>query len=83
MSTLMRDPVTWEGENAKEVPRDLRFPQGSHVTCDRAVITRQLLNESIDPYTRRPLTPAQLVPVPELKKRIDAWIAEQRQKKKK
>lgn len=53
------------------------------MTCDRAVITRQLLNESIDPYTRRPLTPAQLVPVPELKKRIDEWIAEQRQKKKK
>ncbi len=67
MSTLMRDPVTWEG---------------SHVTCDRAVITRQLLNEPIDPYTRRPLTAAQLVPVPELKKKIDEWIAQQRLQKK-
>lgn len=67
MSTLMRDPVTWEG---------------SHVTCDRAVITRQLLNEPIDPYTRRPLTAAQLVSVPDLKRRIDDWVTQQRAAKK-
>jgi ubiquitin conjugation factor E4 B len=62
MMSLMRDPVTWEG---------------SSIICDRIVITRQLLNEPIDPYTRRPLTADELVPVPELKKKIDAWVAEQ------
>lgn len=63
MATLMRDPVTWPG---------------THVVCDRAIITRQLLNEQIDPYTRQPLTPEMLVPLPELKARIEKWMAEQR-----
>lgn len=60
MATLMRDPVQW----------------GTDVVCDRAIITRQLLQDPIDPYTRQPLTPDMLVPVPELRTRIEAWMAE-------
>lgn len=47
----------------------------SDLGCVRRVIMRQLLNEEIDPFTRKPLTPAQLVPVTELKQKIDDWVA--------
>lgn len=70
MSTLMRDPVTWPQEHSK-------------IICDRKVIMRQLLNEEIDPFTRKPLTMGMLVPVPELRTKIEAWMQEQREKAKK
>lgn len=47
----------------------------SGVSMDRSSIERHLLTYSIDPYTRKPLTLAMLVPDVELKARIDEWVA--------
>lgn len=63
--TLMTDPVTSPSSGA---------------TYDRAVIRRHLLTDPRDPMTREPLSPRDLRPVPELKARIDAWVAAQRAK---
>lgn len=60
MCTLMRDPV--------------RLPSGSIV--DRATITRILMSDGIDPFTRCKMTIADVQPVPDLKARIDAWVAQ-------
>lgn len=60
MATLMRDPVT--------------LPSG--VDIDRATIKRHLLNGDYDPFNRSPLTMDQVVPNVELKKKVDAWVAE-------
>ena len=51
MQTLMRDPV--------------RVPSGSAI--DRPTITRHLLNDPTDPFTRQPMTLDDLVELPELK----------------
>jgi len=45
MGTLMEDPVI--------------LPSGHHV--DRSIITRHLLNSNTDPFSRQPMTEAQLV----------------------
>eukprot|EP00011_Vannellida_sp_DIVA3-517-6-12_P012934 CAMPEP_0114624314 /NCGR_PEP_ID=MMETSP0168-20121206/10704_1 /TAXON_ID=95228 ORGANISM="Vannella sp., Strain DIVA3 517/6/12" /NCGR_SAMPLE_ID=MMETSP0168 /ASSEMBLY_ACC=CAM_ASM_000044 /LENGTH=1097 /DNA_ID=CAMNT_0001835587 /DNA_START=53 /DNA_END=3343 /DNA_ORIENTATION=- len=58
MSELMKDPV--------------RLPSGN--VMDRAVIQRHLLSDATDPFTRAPLSPEDLVPVPELKEQIRAWL---------
>ncbi|KAI1301826.1 Ubiquitin conjugation factor E4 B [Halotydeus destructor] len=60
MDTLMEDPVV--------------LPSG-HVV-DRPTIARHLLNSPTDPFSRLPLTEAQLVPDTELKTRIAAWKQE-------
>lgn len=57
--TLMEDPV--------------ELPSGNVV--DRAVISRTLLSEAIDPFTRLPLTKEELKPLPELKQKIEEWKA--------
>ena len=60
MCTLMRDPV--------------RLPSGSIV--DRATITRILMSDGADPFTRVKMTIADATPVPDLRARIDAWVAQ-------
>ena len=57
MDTLMKEPV--------------RLPSG--IVVDRSVILRHLLNSSIDPFNRQPLTLDMLVPQPELQRRIEQW----------
>ncbi|KAJ3223435.1 hypothetical protein HK099_001159 [Clydaea vesicula] len=57
MSTLMQDPVV--------------LPSGN--VLDRSTITKQLLNNPIDPFNRQPMTVDDLVPDLELKARIDEW----------
>jgi len=55
---LMEDPV--------------RLPS-SRMTVDRSSILRHLLDVGMDPFTRTPLTPDQLVDDAELAARITAW----------
>ena len=62
LSTLMRDPV--------------KLPSGH--SCDRSIITRHLLSDETDPFSRQPLTADQLVPDDELRERISAWITERK-----
>lgn len=59
---LMQDPV--------------QLPSGN--ICERSSIAQQLLTDPRDPYSRQRCTEEDLVPQPELKAKIDAWIAEQR-----
>lgn len=49
---------------------------------DRHHIEQHLLNDQHDPFNRQPLTPDMLVPQPELQARIQAWVQERKQKKK-
>lgn len=62
---VMRDPV--------------RLPSGNVV--ERSSIAQQLLTDPRDPYSRQRCTEEDLVPLPELKARIEAWVAEQRSKR--
>jgi ubiquitin conjugation factor E4 B len=57
-AALMRDPV--------------RVPSGA--VCDRVTIRRHLMNQPSCPFTRQPLTEADLVADTELKTRIDEWL---------
>ena len=57
MDTLMEDPV--------------RLPSG--IIMDRPIIIRHLLNSNQDPFNRQILTVDMLVPVTELKQRIEEW----------
>ncbi|KAF7298968.1 U-box domain-containing protein [Mycena indigotica] len=66
MYHLMRDPVL--------------LPT-SRTIIDRSTIKSHLLSDSKDPFNRQPLSIDQIIPEPELKARIDAWVAEQRKKK--
>ena len=45
---------------------------------DRATITRHLLSDETDPFSRQRLTVEMLVPDDELKAQIDAWKAKVR-----
>ncbi|KAI0333659.1 ubiquitin conjugation factor E4 [Cubamyces sp. BRFM 1775] len=65
MYTLMRDPVT--------------LPS-SKVVVDRSTIKSHLLSDSKDPFNRMPLSMEDVVPNVELKQRIDAFLAERRNK---
>ncbi|KAF7314288.1 U-box domain-containing protein [Mycena kentingensis (nom. inval.)] len=66
MYHLMRDPVL--------------LPT-SKTIVDRATIKSHLLSDSKDPFNRQPLSIDQIIPDPELKARIEAWVAEQRAQK--
>jgi ubiquitin conjugation factor E4 B len=66
MFTVMRDPVC--------------LPS-SKTILDRATIKSHLLSDSKDPFNRAPLTIEEVVPVPELKARIQAFLIERRTKK--
>lgn len=63
MSSLMRNPV--------------RLPTSGNV-MDRAVISRILLSDKVDPFNRKLLTEDMLEEDVELKARIDGFIAEKR-----
>lgn len=62
LQTLMKDPV--------------RLPSGQRM--DRATITRHLLNDPCDPFTRQPLAEEQLEPDDDLRARIEEWVREKR-----
>ncbi|KAI0365724.1 ubiquitin conjugation factor E4 [Pilatotrama ljubarskyi] len=65
MYTLMRDPVT--------------LPS-SRVVVDRSTIKSHLLSDTKDPFNRMPLSMEDVIPNVELKQRIDAFLAERRNK---
>ncbi|KZT09134.1 uncharacterized protein LAESUDRAFT_801836 [Laetiporus sulphureus 93-53] len=65
MYTLMRDPVT--------------LPS-SHAVLDRSTIKSHLLSDAKDPFNRMPLSLEDVIPNVELKQRIDAFLAERRNK---
>jgi len=62
MCTLMEDPVNLGNDNI----------------VDRNSILQQLLNSGKNPYTMMPMTVDDLVPMPELKLKIENWLKEQR-----
>lgn len=66
MSTVMIDPVT--------------LPS-SRMTVDRQTIARHLLSDQTDPFNRSPLTMDKVKSNVDLKKKIEEWIAERKQKK--
>ncbi|KAJ8722101.1 hypothetical protein PYW08_004503 [Mythimna loreyi] len=63
MSTLMMDPV---------------ILPSSRTTVDRTTIARHLLSDQSDPFNRSPLSMDQVKSNTELKERIHAWIAQQK-----
>lgn len=63
MDTLMEDPV--------------QLPSG--IIMDRPIIIRHLLNSNQDPFNRQELTVDMLVPMTELKQRIEKWKLEKEQ----
>eukprot|EP01092_Planopodium_desertum_P011333 TRINITY_DN5160_c0_g2_i1.p1 TRINITY_DN5160_c0_g2~~TRINITY_DN5160_c0_g2_i1.p1 ORF type:complete len:247 (-),score=20.39 TRINITY_DN5160_c0_g2_i1:64-729(-) len=65
MSTLMTDPV---------------YLPTSNMTVDRKVISRHLLGNDTDPFTKKPLTLEMLKPDVELKAKIESWLAEAKSK---
>lgn len=66
MFTVMRDPVC--------------LPS-SKTILDRATIKSHLLSDSKDPFNRAPLKIEEVIPVPELKARIEAFLIERRTRK--
>lgn len=54
----------------------VQLPTKSKLVMDRAHIVRHLLSDQRDPTSREPLTPDMLIPLPELKARISAWVAQ-------
>jgi len=66
MGTLMKDPV--------------RLPTSGYV-LDRDTISRHLLTDQKDPFSRQPLTLEMLEPQPELRGQIEAWLAEAKAKR--
>lgn len=63
MYHIMRDPVL--------------LPT-SRTIVDRSTIKSHLLSDSKDPFNRMPLAIDQVIPEPELKMRIEAWVSERR-----
>jgi ubiquitin conjugation factor E4 B len=59
LCTIMKDPVL--------------LPTSNNIV-DRATIEQQLLNDPLDPFNRKPLTPKMLEPATDLKQRIKAWL---------
>ena len=72
MFTIMDDPVM--------------LPTSKNI-MDRGCIVRQLLTKEEDPFNRAPLKVSDLIPLPDLKQRIDEYraqkVAEAREKKSK
>ena len=65
LATLMEDPV---------------LLRTSSTVVDKATISQQMLNEAIDPFNRAPITQADIVPQPDLKAKIQAWLADAKTK---
>ncbi|KAJ3574715.1 hypothetical protein NP233_g1573 [Leucocoprinus birnbaumii] len=66
MFTLMRDPV--------QLP-------SSKAIIDRATIKSHLLSDTKDPFNRVPLKIEDVIPLPDLKAKIDAFLIERRDKR--
>eukprot|EP00051_Salpingoeca_urceolata_P013277 m.166263 g.166263 ORF g.166263 m.166263 type:complete len:990 (-) comp17750_c0_seq11:125-3094(-) len=64
------DPILWT------LMRDPVMLPASRQVVDRATIATHLLSDPMDPFNRAPLTIDQVVPVPDLRQRIEEWIAE-------
>jgi ubiquitin conjugation factor E4 B len=62
LSSYMKEPVV--------------LPSGHYV--DRSTITQHLLNDSIDPFSREPMTIDDVKPAVDLQARMTAWLAEKR-----
>lgn len=69
------DPITCS------IMKDPVILPTSRTTMDRASILRHLLSDPRDPINRAPLNAEDLIVDTEMKGRIDAWIAEQRHKR--
>eukprot|EP00595_Chromulina_sp_UTEXLB2642_P000535 CAMPEP_0196763330 /NCGR_PEP_ID=MMETSP1095-20130614/3861_1 /TAXON_ID=96789 ORGANISM="Chromulina nebulosa, Strain UTEXLB2642" /NCGR_SAMPLE_ID=MMETSP1095 /ASSEMBLY_ACC=CAM_ASM_000446 /LENGTH=74 /DNA_ID=CAMNT_0042116281 /DNA_START=2971 /DNA_END=3195 /DNA_ORIENTATION=+ len=52
----------------------VRLPT-SNMIIDRSSIAQHLLNNETDPFNRMPLTMSMIEPQPDLKERINQWIA--------
>ncbi|KAF4617286.1 hypothetical protein D9613_006110 [Agrocybe pediades] len=65
MFTVMKDPV---------------LLPSSKIVLDRSTIKSHLLSDSKDPFNRAPLSIEDVVPVPELKERIETFLMERRNK---
>jgi len=63
MATLMEDPV--------ELP-------SSNTIIDRITIKRHLLNDPHDPFNRAPLTLDQVIPRPDILKKVQDYIKSKR-----
>jgi ubiquitin conjugation factor E4 A len=61
MESLMTDPV---------------MLPSSRKIMDRNVIARHILSDQTDPFNRQPLSLDMVIPQPELKAKIEAWVAE-------
>lgn len=62
MATYMTDPVI--------------LPSGHYV--DRSTITQHLLNDQMDPFSRKEMTVDDIKPATELKERMVKWLEEKR-----
>lgn len=62
MATYMTDPVI--------------LPSGHYV--DRSTITQHLLNDPMDPFSRKEMTVDDIQPATELKERMAKWLEEKR-----
>eukprot|EP00039_Didymoeca_costata_P029597 m.25391 g.25391 ORF g.25391 m.25391 type:complete len:976 (-) comp7702_c0_seq1:57-2984(-) len=67
MAELMTDPVI--------------LPSSKQI-MDRAVLRQHLLGDPIDPFNREPLSLDDVLPADDLRKEIEAWVAERRKQKK-
>ena len=56
------------------------LPSGQVV--DNSTIQQHLLNELTDPFSRTPMEPKDVTPLPDLKAKIEAWLADARAKRK-
>ena len=63
LSILMMDPV---------------LLRTSGTIVDRYSISQQMLNDPVDPFNRAPITQSDIIPQPELKATIQAWISTKR-----
>ncbi|KAL4436524.1 hypothetical protein ABPG75_003663 [Micractinium tetrahymenae] len=76
-----------EEEAFEDIPEEYEDPllgggdAGPSNVVERSSIAQQLLTDPRDPYSRQRCTEDDLVPLPELKARIEAWVAEQRGKR--
>ena len=74
-SVANRSPLLPHG-----VPSDpVKLPSGTIV--DRTSIQQHLVDHTFDPFNRAEMTMDQVVPIPELKSRVDAYIASKKAKK--
>lgn len=76
LESLLKDvPEKYQDPLTFELMRDpVKLPDGSIV--DRMTITRHLMNDRSNPFTRQPMEESDISEVPELKEEIENWIKE-------